>query len=194
MTMRRWLQTSAAALLAATGLTALALPSPAQAADHVGGVLRLVASDAAGTIDPAINYTNQYWPIFYITNDNLVEFKKDQGEGSNEVVPDLATAMPMPQDGGKTYVFTLRKGIKFSTGKDVTPDDVVATFQRLFKVSSPNASSWYNVIVGSDPCLKTPATCTLAGGVVADDSANTVTFHLTQPDSEFFYKLATPFG
>jgi peptide/nickel transport system substrate-binding protein len=194
MTMRRWLQTSAAAFLAATGLAALALPSAARAADHMGGVLKLVASDAAGTIDPAINYTNQYWPIFYITNDNLVEFKKDQGEGSNEVVPDLATALPQPADGGKTYVFTLRKGIKFSTGKDVTPDDVVATFQRLFKVSSPNASSWYNVIVGSDLCLKTPATCTLAGGVIADDSANTVTFHLTQPDSEFFYKLATPFG
>jgi peptide/nickel transport system substrate-binding protein len=194
MTLRRWLQTSAVALLAATGLTALGLPSAAQAADHVGGTLRLVASDAAGTDDPAINYTNQYWPIFYVTNDSLVEFKKDQGEGSNEVVADLATELPKPEDGGKTYVFTLRHGIKFSTGAEVTPDDVVASFARLFKVNSPNAGSWYNVIVGADLCLKTPATCTLAGGVVADDKANTVTFHLTQPDSEFFYKLATPFG
>jgi peptide/nickel transport system substrate-binding protein len=192
MTLRRWLQTSAVAMLGATGLAALGLAPPAEAGS--GGTLKLVASDAAGTIDPAINYTNQYWPIFYVTNDGLVEFKKDEGAGSNDVVPDLATALPKPEDGGKTYVFTLRHGIKFSTGAEVTPEDVVATFTRLFKVSSPNAGSWYNVIVGADACLKTPATCTLAGGVVADDKANTITFHLTQPDSEFFYKLATPFG
>ncbi|MBW4023783.1 MAG: ABC transporter substrate-binding protein [Proteobacteria bacterium] len=194
MTLRRWLQSSAVALLAATGLSALALPSAADAADHTGGTLRLTSSSAAGTIDPQVNYTAQDWQIFYITNDGLVEFKKDEGPGSNDVVPDLATSIPKPQDGGKTYVFTLRKGIKFSTGAEVTPDDVVASFQRLFKVSNPNAGSWYNVIVGADACIKTPATCTLAGGVVADDKANTITFHLTQPDSEFFYKLATPFG
>jgi peptide/nickel transport system substrate-binding protein len=194
MTLRRWLQTSAVALLAATGLTALGLPSAAQAADHVGGVLKLVSSSAAGTIDPQINYTAQDWFIFYVTNDGLVDFQKTSGPSSNEVVPDLAAAMPKPEDGGKTYVFQLRHGIKFSTGAEVTPDDVVASFQRLFKVSSPNAASWYNVIVGSDACIKTPATCTLAGGVVADDKAWTVTFHLTAPDSEFFYKLATPFG
>jgi peptide/nickel transport system substrate-binding protein len=193
MTLRRWLQTSAVALLAATGLAALSA-SAAQAADHTGGTLKLVSSSAAGTIDPQINYTAQDWQIFYITNDGLVEFKKDEGPGSNDVVPDLATSIPAPEDGGKTYVFTLRKGIKFSTGADVTPDDVVASFQRLFKVSNPNAGSWYNWIVGADACLKTPATCTLAGGVVADDKAGTVTFHLTQPDSEFFYKLATPFA
>jgi peptide/nickel transport system substrate-binding protein len=194
MTLRRWLQSSAVALVAATGLTALGLPHAAQAADHMGGTLKLISSSAAGTIDPQVNYTAQDWQIFYITNDGLVEFKKDEGPGSNDVVADLATAIPKPQDGGKTYVFTLRHGIKFSTGAEITPDDVVASFQRLFKVNNPNAGSWYNWIVGADLCLKTPATCTLAGGVVADDKANTITFHLTQPDSEFFYKLATPFA
>jgi peptide/nickel transport system substrate-binding protein len=194
MTWRQWLQTSAVTLLAATGLTALGLPSAAQAADHMGGTLKLTSSSAAGTIDPQINYTAQDWQVFYITNDGLVEFKKDEGPGSNDVVADLATAIPKPEDGGKTYVFTLRRGIKFSTGAEITPDDVVASFQRLFKVNNPNAGSWYNWIVGADLCLKTPATCTLAGGVVADDKANTITFHLTQPDSEFFYKLATPFA
>jgi peptide/nickel transport system substrate-binding protein len=199
MTLRQRLTTSAFALLTATGLGALgastAQVGAAQAADaHTGGTLKLVSAAAAGTLDPQINYTAQFWQIFYVTNDGLVEFRKSAGASSNDVVADLATEIPKPQDGGKTYVFTLRKGIKFSTGKEVTPEDVVASFQRLFKISNPNAGSWYNVIVGSDACIKTPATCTLAGGVVADDAANTVTFHLTAPDSEFFYKLATPFG
>ncbi|GAB0118136.1 ABC transporter substrate-binding protein [Acidisoma sp. 7E03] len=191
MTLRRWLQGSALALTAAAGL---ALGGTAQAADHMGGTLRLTGAAAAGTIDPQINYTSQFWSVLFITNDGLVAFKHVNGAASNDVVADLATEVPKPEDGGKTYVFHIRKGVKFSNGQDVTPADVVATFQRIFKVSNPNAGSWYNVIVGADACLKTPATCTLAGGVVADDAAGTVTFHLTQPDSEFFYKLATPFA
>jgi peptide/nickel transport system substrate-binding protein len=193
MILRRWLKTSGVALLTATGFMAPGLHA-ARAADHTGGTLRLISSAAAGTLDPQVNYMVQNWQIFYITNDGLVDFEKSTGAASNDIVADLATEVPKPQDGGKTYVFTLRRGIKFSTGKEVTPEDVVATFQRIFKVNSPNAGSWYNWIVGADACIKTPATCTLAGGVVADDAANTVTFHLTQPDSEFFYKLATPFG
>ncbi|HUY62070.1 MAG TPA: ABC transporter substrate-binding protein, partial [Candidatus Dormibacteraeota bacterium] len=88
----------------------------------------------------------------------------------------------------------LRKGIKFSNGQPVTVQDVVASFQRLFKVSNPNAGSWYSVIVGAPACLATPATCTLAGGVGADTAANTVTFNLLHPDAEFLDQLAVPFG
>ena len=74
----------------------------------------------------------------------------------------------------------------------MTVEDVVASFQRIFKISEPTAGSFYNVIVGADACIKTPATCTLDGGVVGDEAAGTVTFHLTQPDPEFMYKLAVP--
>jgi ABC-type transport system substrate-binding protein len=134
----------------------------------------------------------QYWQPFQAVYDGLVAFKQVSGPQSFTVVPDLATALPGPTDGGKTYVFTLRKGIKFSDGREVTVDDVVASFQRIFKVSSPTAGSFYNVIVGADACLKKPATCTLAGGVVGDAAASTITFHLTAPDSEFLYKLGRP--
>lgn len=193
MNLRQWARLSTIGLLAATAFSA-GSTKLAMADEHVGGTLKLTAASAAGTLDPQINYTSQFWSLLIVTNDGLVAFKKTSGETSNDLVPDLAEAIPAPQDGGKTYVFKLRKGIKFSNGKDVTPDDVVASFQRLFKVSNPNVGSWYNVLVGADECLKTPASCTLAGGVVADNAANTITFHLTQPDSEFFYKLATPFG
>jgi peptide/nickel transport system substrate-binding protein len=164
------------------------------AGPHQGGTLRLVSNASEGTIDPQINYTSQFWQVFFVTYDGLVGFAKSGGETSNDVVADLAVAVPKPEDGGKTYVFKLRPGIAFSNGQAVTPGDVVASFQRLFKVANPNAGTWYNVLVGADACLKTPASCTLDGGVTADDKAGTVTFHLTQPDAEFLYKLAVPFG
>jgi peptide/nickel transport system substrate-binding protein len=168
--------------------------SDALMAAHRGGVLKLVSASAGGTIDPAVNYTNQYWQLFINVYDGLVTFRKAQGAASNDVVADLAVAVPKPQDGGKTYVFTLRKGIKFSDGEPVTPEDVVASVERLFKVSNPNAGSWYNNIVGADACLTTPATCTLPNGVIADDKAGTITFHLVSPNPEFLFQMAVPFA
>jgi len=161
-------------------------------AAHAGGTLTLLAKSAGGTLDPKVNYTLQYWQLYQATFDGLTSFKKVNGQDSFTVVPDLATEIPTPTNGGKTYVFTLRPGIKFSDGTDVTTDDVVASFQRIFKVSSPTAGSFYNGIVGSDVCLKTPATCKLDAGVIGDKAKGTVTINLTAPDPEFLYKLSVP--
>ena len=169
-------------------------PAPAMADDHVGGTLRLLASSAAGTIDPQVNYTQQFAQIFAVTNDGLVGYAKVNGPQSMVVVPNLAVALPQVQDNGTTYVFQLRRGIKFSTGQDVTPADVLASFQRLFKVESPNSAAWYSVIVGGDACVTSPSTCTLAGGLVVDDKTYSITFHLTHPDPDFLYQLAMPFA
>jgi peptide/nickel transport system substrate-binding protein len=100
--------------------------------------------------------------------------------------------MPQVTNGGKTYTFQLRQGIKFSNGQPLTTDDVVASFQRIFKISGPTAGTFYNGIVGADDCLKKPATCTLSKGVVADKSTGTVTINLTAPDPYFPYKLSVP--
>ncbi len=176
----------------AAGLLA-ALPAKAEyQAEHRGGTMRLVSHAAAGTIDPMINYTLQYWQLYQGVYDGLMSFKKAAGADGFTKVPDLATDMPVVSNDGKTYTFTLRKGIKFSNGADLTTKDVVASLQRIFKVSSPTAGGFYSVIVGADACLKTPATCTLDGGVVADEAAGTITINLTRPDAEFLDKLALP--
>jgi peptide/nickel transport system substrate-binding protein len=186
-----------------TAILVLALPglTHAQAPDraalmheHRGGVLHLSSYQASGTIDPQINYESDFWQIFFVTQDGLLGFRKAEGKPGMELVPDLAEAMPELGDGGRSYLFHLRRGLKFSTGQDITVADVVASYQRMFKVSGPNVGSWYNIIVGADACLKTPATCTLAGGVVGDAQAGTVTIHLTHPDSEFLQKIALPFA
>ncbi len=178
-----------ATLSAATSALA---QSPAANDPHRGGKLRLLATAGAGTIDPQINYTLQFAQIYQGVYDGLLAFKKASGAEAFAIVPDLAEALPKPENGGKRYVFKLRQGIKFSDGRELTVNDVVASFQRIFKVSSPTSGSFYNGIVGADVCLKTPATCTLAGGVVADAKAGTVTFNLVAPDAEFFDKLAFP--
>ena len=187
--MKKWLLAGATALL----LTSLTGAVHAEyKAEHRGGTIRLLAKSAGGTLDPHINYTLQYWNLYQPTYDGLVTFKKAAGEEGFKIVPDLAEAIPAPDNGGKTYVFKLRKGIKFSNGNELGVKDVVASFQRIFKVSSPTSGSFFSGIVGADKCLAAPADCTLEGGVVGDEAAGTVTINITQPDAEFFQKIALP--
>jgi len=190
-----------AARVAAALLLLSTSPVPAQPTDraalmraHRGGEMHLTAYQPAGTIDPQINYIADFWQIYFVTQDGLLGFRKAEGADGLEVVPDLAEALPDITNGGRSYLFHLRRGLKFSTGQEITVEDVAASYRRMFKVLGPNIGSWYNIIVGADACLKTPATCTLEGGIIADPANNTVTINLTHADSEFSQKIALPFA
>jgi peptide/nickel transport system substrate-binding protein len=165
-----------------------------QAGGGKGGTLMTVANAApSGSPDPQVNYTLQEWQLLIISHDGLVGFKRAGGKAGTKLVPDLAESIPKPTNGGKTWTFKLRSGIKFSNGQTLTGKDVKATFERLFKIgNSPNAGTWYNVIEGADACIKTPATCNLSKGVTV--SGDNVTFNLTTSDPEFLDKLAVPFA
>ena len=161
-------------------------------AAHRGGTLKLLAKAAGGSLDPQVNYTLEYWQLYRFTQDGLVTFKAAGGDEAFKIVPDLAVAIPKPTDGGKTWTFQLRKGIKFSNGKEFQPRDVLYSFERIFKVHTPTAGGFYSVLVGADKCLKTPATCTSRRRSWSTRRSWTVTFHLSAPDAEWLDKLAVP--
>ena len=60
--------------------------------------MRLVARSAAGTLDPQINYTLQYWQIYQSVYDGLAAFKKGAGEEGFKVVPNIAEELPTPTE------------------------------------------------------------------------------------------------
>ena len=157
---------------------------------HQGGTFTILANSAFGVADPAQNYTLEEWQLLIDTHDGLVQFQRVGGVQGTKIVPDLATSIPQPTDGGKTYAFNIRRGIKFSNGQTLKPSDFVATFERQFTVPGP--TSFYSGIVGADKCK--PKSCDLSTGVVADDSGYTLTIHLTAADPEFLDKLALPFA
>jgi peptide/nickel transport system substrate-binding protein len=157
---------------------------------HTGGTFTILANSNFGVADPAQNYTLQEWQLLINTHDGLTQFKRVGGAPGTALVPDLATTLPVPTDGGKTYTFQIRKGIKFSNGQVMKPSDFVTTFERQFTVPGP--TSFYSTIVGASACK--PSNCDLSKGVVADDSAYTLTIHLTAPDPEFLYQVALPFA
>jgi peptide/nickel transport system substrate-binding protein len=168
----------------------LALPAAALAADHRGGTFVALATANAGSADPQINVTAQYWHLYQVTQDGLTAFRKAPGAAANSVVADLATTLPRTGDGGRTWTLTLRRGVRYSNGARVKPGDVRFTFERLFKVHGPTAESLYGIIDGAEACLKNPATCQLDRGITVLGRA--ITFHLRRPDTEWLQKLALP--
>src|SRR5690606_40616750 len=49
-----------------------------------------------------------------------------------QLVGDLATDPGTPSDGGKTWTFTLKDGVKWQDGSPITSEDVKWTIERLF--------------------------------------------------------------
>jgi peptide/nickel transport system substrate-binding protein len=192
---RRLCKLSAVAAVAALALSTAACGSshssgPTQGGGHKGGTFTILANSAFGVADPAQNYTAEEWELLIDTHDGLTAFAKVAGSAGAKIVPDLATSIPTPTNGGKTYVFHIRQGIKFSNGQTLKPSDFVTTFERQFTVPGP--TSFYSGIVGASKC--TTKGCNLSKGVVANDSAYTLTINLTAPDPELMDQLALPFA
>ena len=145
---------SLGAAVAALAVTAAACggssTSSTQATGHKGGTFTILANSAFGVADPAQNYTAEEWQLLIDTHDGLTGFAKVNGTAGNKIVPDLATSIPVPTNGGKTYVFHIRRGIKFSNGQTLKPSDFVKTFERQFTVPGP--TSFYSGIVGASKC------------------------------------------
>ena len=158
---------------------------------HRGGTLRIISTGFLGPLDPNGDYS--IWNLLIATNDGLTAFKRVGGVEGSELVPDLATSLPKPSNGGRTYVFRVRPGIRYSNGRVVRPADFRYSLERLFALRSVG-TFLYAGIRGAPRCDRRPLGCDLSRGIVADNSAGTVTFHLMAPDPDFLAKLALPFA
>ena len=52
---------------------------------------------------------------------------------SNDLVPHLAESVDISSDG-KTYTFSLKKGVKFHNGDTMTSEDVIFSFNRSMEI------------------------------------------------------------
>ncbi|MEU6142140.1 BTAD domain-containing putative transcriptional regulator [Streptomyces sp. NPDC047081] len=168
-------------------VAARALASPA----HRGGTLTVLGFGGAAEngIDPAVVYSAEANLALSVVYDHLVGWRQVPGGSELTLVPDLATAIPQPTDGGRTYTFTLRRGIRYSDGKVVRPADFRRGVERALTADGGNPV-YFTQIIGGAECLRRPKRCDLSRGITTDDAAFTVTFHLTGPDLDFLSSLA----
>ena len=103
------------------------------ATSHRGGTLRLVSLEPPSSLDPAAAYDVISWRVLHLLGDGLVAFEPIGGTNAT-LVPDLATSIPTPTDGGRTYTFELRPGIRYSNGEVVAPGDFRRAIERGFRL------------------------------------------------------------
>ena len=106
-----------------------------------GGVLRVATSVNIRTLDPALAYDEAALPIEELVFARLVTWDKE-----GRVVPDLAAEVKSSPDG-RTHTFTLRGGLRFHDGSDLTAADIKRSIERALhpKTPSPAASSYASI-------------------------------------------------
>jgi YVTN family beta-propeller protein len=157
---------------------------------HRGGTLTVVANKLPGGrgADPsAISDSTTIMAERYVY-DGLVALGLSGGAASQSLVPDLAQAIPQPSNGNKTYTFTLRPDIKYSTGQQVHASDFRKGVLKALTVGA--SPEYYASIAGGRGCIDHPASCDLSAGLKTDDAQGRVTFNLVAPDPVFLDKLA----
>ncbi len=163
----------------------------AAGAKPAGGMLQVVTAVPPTSIDPALLYPWVQGEFSDATYDTLVTFQKTGGSTGLQLIPDLALAVPTVSADGTVYTFTLRPGLRYSTGRPVRPEDFRYAIERVLDLN-PAASSFLDGIAGAADCVPGKL-CNLAQGVAVDDTADTVTFRLTAPDPDFLDKLTFEF-
>jgi peptide/nickel transport system substrate-binding protein len=99
-----------------------------QGTPKTGGSVVYARQNETQGLDP-LNATNGNGDIFA---DELVYngLVRADPNGSDELQPALASSWTVSPDG-KTYVFTLRQGVKFSNGQPLTAEDVKFSLDRF---------------------------------------------------------------
>jgi peptide/nickel transport system substrate-binding protein len=153
--------------LAAFGLAACGSSGPSSKG---GGVVQNMTWAIPGDIvslDPAFNYD---YNTATVDNQVCEALLKINDKGQLE--PNLATSWNQPN--ATTYVFNLRKGVKFQDGTPMTPQDVVFSMERD---QDPKLGSYLTQF--GERLDKVEVT-----------GPNQVTAHLKEPDATFKYAVA----
>jgi len=89
-----------------------------------GGTITIAAGTPPLSADQGLDFTTQGTELYSVVATPLMTFKRGvQGVGGTQILPGLAKAAPTVSNGGLTYTFMLRKGLKYSNGKPVLASD-----------------------------------------------------------------------
>lgn len=133
------------------------------------GTVNFLIESAPTSLDPRIGTDAQSEHLHGLLFDSLLA-----RDAQMNIIPDLAERWEMPDP--LTYVFHLRRGVKFHDGRPLTSADVKFTFDSLLSaaVQSPKR--------GTYPMVES---------VEAPDDATAV-FHLREPYSSLLWNLTLP--
>ncbi|MFI6643274.1 ABC transporter substrate-binding protein [Streptomyces sp. NPDC050504] len=139
----------------------------------VGTTDQLSASkEVPAPLDPAYAYDSGVWNVLRQTVQTLMHIPR----GGGLPVPEAAESCGFSDAENESYRCELRSGLKFASGKAITPEDVKYSIDRVLKIKSENG----------------PVSLLSNIDTVETKGEKEVVFHLKAPDATFPYKLSTP--
>jgi peptide/nickel transport system substrate-binding protein len=171
-----------------TGSTGVRQPSSTP-----GGTLRLV-SGAVDSLDPARSYLPGVWNVMRLYTRQLVAYAPKPGAEGTRVVPDLATAPGRSTDGGRTWTYTLRPGVRWEDGSFLTSADVKYGIERLFASDVITGGPTWPVQLLDDRSSPYDGPYKDRNGLksIATPNPRTVVFKLVKPFADWDDVMALP--
>ncbi len=169
-----------------------------------GGTITLldIPTDYEGTDPASIYYGHQIAEFRRLVYRSLVAFPiSSNAKVSGTPVPDLATGTGTTPDGGKTWSFTLKDGIKWEDGSAITCADFQYGIARSFDTNIVHGTgpgtTYVSGLVGAKgytgPFTSTPAQQAAFDSKAVTCAGNTVTYHFTQAFPDFPLSVAALF-
>ncbi|MFI0230422.1 ABC transporter substrate-binding protein [Streptomyces sp. NPDC017086] len=159
-----------------------------------GGTITVYQEAGLSHLDPGQIYVSDSGQVANLLFRRLTQFQEDD-KGDVSVVGDLATDSGKPTDGGKTWTFTLKDGIKDEAGHPITSADVRHTVERQYAKFIFDGPTYLQTwLSGADYRKALPGGGFdgkhLPASVLDTPDAKTVVFHFDQPRPDLPQTLA----
>jgi peptide/nickel transport system substrate-binding protein len=185
-----------AVVVGVTGLTAVSVSASESQSAARGGTYVVAFESAFGWtngFDPTGEYLANGIAIYQsLLVRRLVGYNHVGGPAGNIPVPDLATSLPKPTNGGKTWTFRIKQGVRFGppVNREITSGDIRYAFERAAKPrNGAQYSFYYNVIKGFQDYGAGKAK-RISG--IATPNAKTISFTTTTPTGDFLNRVGLP--
>ena len=179
---------AAAAALLLTGCSGSANNGPS-ATSAKGGTLTILTQQTQINLDPAKSQNLAITTLGLLLR-RLTTWDIEPGKDP-KVVPDLATDTGVASDGGKTWTYTLKPGLKFQDGTPITTADIKYGIERSFAPELSGGLGYHKpLLVGGDTYKGPYSGKELAS--IETPNATTIVFHLKAPYGNWPWIVSMP--
>jgi peptide/nickel transport system substrate-binding protein len=187
--MRRFTTAAAVAAVAAALILTGCSSNGSSSSSKTGGTLTLLDPASTISLDPASSQ-NLATTTLGLIDRRLTTWDVQPGKDA-KVVPDLATNTGTSSDDGKTWTFTLKKGLKFSDGSPITSADIKYGIERSFSDQLQGGLSYHKTLLAGAEGYAGPFDGKSLDSIQTPDD-RTIVFHLNKAFGDWPWIVSMP--